>query len=60
MFSVLEPSEKMDKERHGQKGGFGLGSSIVNDIAKTHNGSIQLENRKSVASAVSGGDKLVH
>lgn len=45
LTDVLEPFERIDKARHDQKGGFGLGLSIVNDIAKAHNGSIQLKNR---------------
>jgi signal transduction histidine kinase len=45
LSKVLEPFERIGKERDSEKGGFGLGLSIVNDIAKAHNGSIQLTNK---------------
>ena len=45
LSKVLEPFERVGKERDSEKGGFGLGLSIVNDIAKAHNGSIQLKNK---------------
>ncbi|MDA9771608.1 ATP-binding protein [Emcibacteraceae bacterium] len=45
LSKVLEPFERVGKERNSEKGGFGLGLSIVNDIAKAHNGSIQLKNK---------------
>ncbi|MDG1858842.1 MAG: ATP-binding protein [Emcibacteraceae bacterium] len=44
LSKVLEPFERLDKERHSDKGGFGLGLSIANDIAKAHGGKLILSN----------------
>jgi signal transduction histidine kinase len=42
---VFEPFVKGDHSR-GQKGGFGLGLSIVREIAESHGGGVELENRR--------------
>lgn len=42
---VLEPFFKVDPSRSTSKGGFGLGLSIVADIAHSHRGSLELRSR---------------
>jgi signal transduction histidine kinase len=46
---VMEPFFKVDSARGGSDAGFGLGLSIVSEIAQAHNGSLELIN------GVSGG-----
>jgi signal transduction histidine kinase len=41
--SVLEPFFKLDEAR-GERGGFGLGLSIVRDIVQAHHGTMTLAN----------------
>ena len=45
MPCVVDPFFKGDASRSASKGGFGLGLSIVTDIARSHNGSLSLSQR---------------
>ena len=45
LAQVFEPFVKGDNAR-AQRGGFGLGLAIVREIATTHGGTVELENRK--------------
>lgn len=45
LTQVFEPFVKGDNAR-AQRGGFGLGLSIVREIAATHGGGVELENRR--------------